>query len=363
MFDSMSLDTLSTDVLEQQLIGLERKRSQLAAEELGILEVLDRRQVATGDGCRSLSEWVAARLDVSSASARSLVGTMRRTSGRSDLRDALASGGVSFDRVEAVSRINEDVGLLEHLDVGGVGREAAKRIRVGVGDETRSLEDSFLVLQPSLDESWWRLWGGLDGYLGSIVDQTLTERADRLGPVSGASGSSGSWRRAMALVEVCAGENPASSQVTVFVDARRAVGTDGESGVVLEAGPRVGRRVLEAVLCDTSVEVIARTADGGYLDYGRRTRTATRAQKHALWDRYAGRCAVDGCDSRSRLEAHHVTPWAQGGDTDLDGLVLLCWFHHHVVVHRRGFHIYTQPGTGRVRFHKPRFRPEWEPSI
>ncbi|HSJ84598.1 MAG TPA: hypothetical protein VLA91_12350, partial [Acidimicrobiia bacterium] len=77
----------------------------MAGKDLAILEELDSRQVATGDGCRSLSEWTASRLDVSPDTAKSLVRTMRRTSHRPELREGLASGEVSFDRAEALSRI------------------------------------------------------------------------------------------------------------------------------------------------------------------------------------------------------------------------------------------------------------------
>jgi hypothetical protein len=78
-----------------------------------------------------------------------------------------------LDRVEAVSRIPEPVGLLQHLDVAAVLREAARRARITAEDEFRSADDRFLVLQPSLDESWWKLWGGLDGVSGAIVDKVL----------------------------------------------------------------------------------------------------------------------------------------------------------------------------------------------
>jgi hypothetical protein len=361
MFDSK--EALTVDEREQRLIAAEETIARLRAIQLEDLAALDTAQVATGDGCKSLSEWVAARLDVSLDTARSLVRTMRRTAGRSDLRQALASGTVSFDRVEAVSKITDQAGLLLHLDVAGVAREAARRARVTAEDETRSLEDSYLVLQPSLDESWWQGHFGLDGYLGSIVDKALSERADQLPALPDGTRGSSSWRKAMALADVCMGEDAPANQLTVFVDATQAAETSGQSGVILEAGPKVGRRVLEGILCDSDVEVIARTEDGEYMNYGRRYRTATPAQKRALLDRYAGRCAADGCDSRYRLEAHHSTSWTQGGETNLDEMVLLCWFHHHVVVHRRGFMIYTHPETGRIRFRAPKIQPEYEPSI
>ena len=361
MFDSR--EVLTVDQREQRLIADERLIARIRARQMRDLEALDTAQVATGDGARSLSEWVAARLDVSLDTARSLVRTMRRTSGRSDLREGLSSGDVSFDRVEAVSRISEDVGLLLHLDVAGVRREAAKRVRVTASNEAKTLEDSYLVMQPSLDESWWQGHFGLDGYIGSIVDKALTERADQLPANPDGSKGSSSWRKAMALADVCMGQDAPASQLTVFVDATQATQTGGEAGVVLEAGPKVGRQVLEAIFCDSDVEVIARSENGEYMNYGRKYRTATPSQKRALLDRYAGRCAADGCDSRYRLEAHHSTAWTQGGRTDLDDLVLLCWFHHHVVVHRRGFMIYTHPETGRIRFKQAAHPPEYEPSI
>ena len=136
------------------LVKNQQAQDRLKAQAIGVLEELDRRQVATGDGCKSLAEWAAARLDMSLDTAKTLVRTMRRTAQRVDLRELLASGEVSIDRVEALSRISGDVGLLRHLDVAGIHVEAAKRVRITAEDESRSADDQFLVMQPSLDESW-----------------------------------------------------------------------------------------------------------------------------------------------------------------------------------------------------------------
>lgn len=186
--------------------------------------------MATGDGCKSLSEWVASRLDVSLGTARSLVRTMRRTQDRPDLREALETG-VSFDRIEAVSRIPDRIGLLEHLDVAGVEREAALHTRITAGDEQRSSEDQFLILQPSLDQSWWKLWGGLDGSTGTIVDQTLTETADSLPVLPDGTRGSSSWRKATALSQLAVSDDPPAAQVTVHVEARHAAESNGQSGL------------------------------------------------------------------------------------------------------------------------------------
>jgi hypothetical protein len=348
----MRFDQLTTDNLEQRLQRNRGLRSQLDAEDLFILEELDRRQTATADGCKSLSEWVAARLDLGIDTAKSVVRTMRRTAHRPELRNALASGEVSFDRVEALSRISEEVGLLQHLDVAGVRVEAAKRVTITSEDEVRSADDQFLVMQPSLDESWWKLWGGLDGYGGAIVSKTLSEAADQLPPLPDGSGGDSSWRKANALVQLCVSDEAPPAQVTVFVDAGEAVESNGETGVVLEAGPRVGKQALEAVLCDATVEVTARAEDGTPMVYGRSQRTAPPALRRALIHESRMMCAADGCTSRHRLQVHHINSWAQGGETNPRDLVVLCWFHHHVVVHQRGFHIYRTP-QGRIRLRAP----------
>ena len=153
---------------------------------------------------------------------------------------------------------------------------------------------------------------------------------------------------------MCSSDYPPPASVTVFVDAREAAVSDGEAGVVLESGPRVGAEALEAILCDATTEITARTEDGRIMEYGRRSRTVPPALRRAVFHRDGGTCAADGCDSRYRLEAHHIIPWSQGGRTDPDNLIALCWFHHHVVIHERGFQLFRHPQHGRIRFRKPR---------
>lgn len=239
----MDRGSLSTDCLERRLVEDELLISRIRARQLGDLEELDRRQIATADGARSMSEWTAGRLDIGLDSARSLVRTMRRIQDRPDLGDRLAAGEVTFDRVEALSRISGvHAGLMEWADVGGVRREAAKRARISSEAEYRTASDQFLVMQPTLDESWWRLWGGLDGPTGTIVDKALSQKADALPDLPDGSKGSAGWRRAMALAQTCVSDEAPPATVTVFVDAREAVETNAEAGITLDAGARAGRQ-------------------------------------------------------------------------------------------------------------------------
>lgn len=350
----MEMGRATTDQLEQRLAAAEEVVSQARAVQLEVLEELDRRQVATADGSRSLSEWLAARLDLAVTTARSMVRTMRRTIDQPELREGLASS-VSFDRVEALSKLQhrDSDDLLLWTDVAGVLREAAKQTRITAEAEFRSAGDRFLVLQPSLDESWWRLWGGLDGHSGSLVDKVLSEAADGLPELPDGTKPSAGWRRATALVESLISDDVPPAQVTVIVDAKEAAPTGGEAGVILDSGARVGQQALQAILCDSTVEVTARAEDGRFMDYGRRQRTAPPALKRALLAEAGFTCAADGCQSRHRLQIHHLIPFAEFGRTDQGELVVLCWFHHHVVVHERGFEVELHPDHRRVRFRRP----------
>ncbi|HET7846202.1 MAG TPA: HNH endonuclease [Acidimicrobiia bacterium] len=351
---------VSVDQRQQRIIAAEAVISEMRAVQIEELDALDEAQVATGDGFRSLSDWTTAVLDIAPETAKRLVRTLRRTVDRPDLRTALASGEASFDRVEALSRIPENVGLLEHIDVAAVHREAAKRARITSEDEYRSADDRFLILQPSLDESWWKLWGGLDGVSGAIVDKVLTEAADQLPLLPDGTRGDSSWRRATALVQTCISDDPSPAEITVFIDSQYAVPSGSEAGVVLEAGPRIGRQALEALLCESVTEVIVNSDDGTPMNYGRRSRNIPPSLRRATIHRDGNRCVADGCQSRNRLQIHHLQPWSEGGSTDAENLITLCWFHHQVVVHQRGFTVYRVPKHGRIRFRQaiPRGPPD-----
>lgn len=87
-------------------------------------------------------------------------------------------------------------------------------------------------------------------------------------------------------------------------------------------------RVADRQLCDT--ESIALTVDihGNPLSLGRTRRVFTPAQKLALAIRDGG-CRWTNCDRpASYTEAHHIDPWSQGGNTDVDRGILLCRYHH-----------------------------------
>jgi hypothetical protein len=94
-------------------------------------------------------------------------------------------------------------------------------------------------------------------------------------------------------------------------------------------------------------------ADGRVLDVGRRTRAISPGLRRALEHRDGG-CRFLGC-GRKLCDAHHVEHWADGGETSLANVLLLCR-RHHVAVHEEGFSMELAP-DGQARFYRPDGRP------
>lgn len=156
-----------------------------------------------------------------------------------------------------------------------------------------------------------------------------------------AESSTGEQRRADALVALIAeagaskpeaGRGTARVLVTLSYDNLQAqaagAGLIGRSDQ-LSAGD------LRRLCCDADLIPVVLGTASEPLDVGTTHRLATRPLRDALAVRDRG-CAFPGCDERPPLcEAHHITPWWDGGASDLSNLVLLCHRHHGEVEPRK----------------------------
>ena len=121
----------------------------------------------------------------------------------------------------------------------------------------------------------------------------------------------------------------------------------------LDTGENVSAETSRRLACEASRVVMNHAPDGTVLDVGRKTRAIHPAMRRALTHRDGG-CRFPGC-SVKHCDAHHVEHWADGGETKLDNLLLLCRFHHRAL-HEGGFRVVLEP-DGTSRFYTARGVP------
>ena len=114
----------------------------------------------------------------------------------------------------------------------------------------------------------------------------------------------------------------------------------------------VSAETARRIACDAG-KVPMRHRSGQIMSVGRKTRTVPPPIRRALEFRDRG-CRFPGCTSK-HCDAHHVVHWADGGETKLSNLVLLCR-RHHSLMHEGGVSV-RMTEDGAVRFFHRRGRP------
>ena len=171
-------------------------------------------------------------------------------------------------------------------------------------------------------------------------------------------GPSRTVRRADALAWMAermfeSGDAPAlaSDRHEIVVHVEAEVLADGRAGrCEIEHRTAIAAETARRLCCDAGIVPVVDGANGEPLSVGRRTRSIPPAVRRALASRDRG-CRFPGCPATHRLHGHHVRHWADGGETSLDNLILLCPTHHRLV-HEGGFDV-RRLDDGAFRFTNP----------
>lgn len=120
-----------------------------------------------------------------------------------------------------------------------------------------------------------------------------------------------------------------------------------------EVSPDLARRLA----CDGVLwRLVLDPRTGLPLDVGRRIRIVPWWMRKALRARDRT-CRWPGCDVPADwTDAHHLTPWWQGGVTAVEQLISLCRYHHGLV-HEGQWLLRMDHATGEVRVWRPNGRP------
>ena len=364
-------------------------------------------------GFRTCAHWLSWRTGIDLGAAREKVRVARALEDLPTLSEAMRRGELSYSKARALTRVatveneKELMGFARHGTASHVETLVRTWRRVNrladQHDERERHRTRFLTVRPDLD-GMYVVRGRLDPEVGALLLRALEaagevlyrSAADTAGSVAPTSavgavpsevpveGATTGQRRADAIGllaeralrgELVPAEGARTApvsradrfQVVLHVGGNAlrdseslddAVATresdllsnrfgPHESG--LEDGVHVSAETSRRVACDASRVVMTHGTDGSVLDVGRKTRTVPPAIRRAL-DRRDRGCRFPGC-GLPFCDAHHIEHWADGGETRLDNLVLLCRLHHRAV-HEEEFKV-AIAHSGEIRFRWP----------
>jgi hypothetical protein len=129
-------------------------------------------------------------------------------------------------------------------------------------------------------------------------------------------------------------------------------------------GSLLSMDTIERLACDCTISRIVLDQEGMPVDIGRTSHNPTAAQRRALYAR-DHHCRFPGCRRRAQhTDAHHIKMWTEGGRTDLDNMLLLCWRHHRLV-HTNGWNVQLDR-DGYAHWTKPdgtKLKPDPPPTL
>jgi hypothetical protein len=342
---------------EDLLTAFDRGCRGIAAATASLLEIvgrLDEREDVDDPNVPDLASHLADRAGVSSATASEWVRVGRALRRLPSIRGAHAEGHLSWDQVRALTRFvtpEEDeawargaVGMRPHR----LHLEARRRLR---RKEREEAESDHALRRLSLlwddDRRFLYLEGCLASEQGAAVEAALERAAQRVAVEDRPLDRRGA-RLADALEALVAGGSEGGGPepaLVVHTDAAVLAG-GGPGRAETNSGIQLADQAVRRLACHARVRWV-KEEEGQPVAIGR----GGRAVGGALSDlvRHRDRtCRFGGCDRTWFLHVHHIRPWARGGRTTLENLVLLCGTHHRML-HEGGWSIRGDP-NGDLEF-------------
>jgi len=294
-------------------------------------------------GFQSCAHWLNFKCGFGMNSARERIRVAHALARLPKIDAAFSTGALSYSKVRAITRIADDTNEDYLLMVATHGTAHHVERLVSQYRRAKKLQDAEFAndLHEKREVTYYYDHDGclvmkarIPADQGELIVKALEmamEDGDVEEPIA--------TRRADALTQVAEtymnnSENTGSTadryQVVVHVSAETSAGNP-----YLEQGPHVSAETSRRVACDCSTTTIKEDETGEPLSIGRRSRTIPPPMRRALKARDGG-CRFPGCTNHKFVDGHHIKHWADGGETSLENLVVLCRFHHHLV-HEGGF--------------------------
>jgi hypothetical protein len=341
---------VAIDELDRSIVNLCARINAANYELLVLIREFDERAGFLKWGLSNCTQWLHWRCDLSLSAAREKIRVAHALKDLPEISRAFSTGTLSYSKVRALTRIATPSNESSFLDFAMTTTAARveERCRQLRNSQPESAAMANRVHQGRSLRTWRNAERGTMTITvevpiedGELIDQALS-KAIESGTANGPEFASTSLaaQQADALIDVCKsylhGTSDSRSnsgdayQVVIHVDHSALTRGEGRSDLPVES--------VKRLTCDGSTVTMSENARGEPLSIGRKQRTVPTAINRALWARDRG-CSFPGCTHTRYVDAHHVQHWADGGETSLDNLMLLCTQHHRLV-HEEGYEVH-----------------------
>ncbi len=312
--------------LEVELVSLFAQHTALTQRLLVKIREFDESQEWANQGALSCAHWLNWRVGLGLGAARAQIRTAHALASLPKIDAAFAAGQISYTKVRAISRIATAATEAKLLDVAleATGSQLEKiargwhkidKAQEAVRDEKRRCEIYFD------DEGMCVVSAKLRPEEGAILMKAIDAAREK------------GYQLADALVELATRSLNVSAEPTgerfhviIHTDAaHEEASVEGRLGDKV----RISAETAARLSCDATTTTVLHDKDGAIIDVGRKTRRISTKLRLALTQRDQG-CRFPGCTNRF-TDAHHVKHWSDGGETNLNNLMLLCGYHHGFV--------------------------------
>jgi len=355
------------DEIESEITELGAHIHAATYRLLELIREFDEREGWGRPGLKSCAHWLNWKVGISLGAAREKVRVAHALKDLPKVSDAFRQGQISFSKVRAMTRVatpeNEEYlmmiarhGTASHMErLVGFFRKVKRIEALEAENQRHELREmhwhvdddgSYVIKARLTPEQGERVLKAVE----SAMDEEFNERQGAPAEESTAALDSPvsepvAQRRADALARVAEGFLGGEAGTTggerstihlhTDLDTLRQDGESAESS--LDSGAKISAETSRRLACDCGVVHWEEDEDGDVLNIGRKSRSIPPAIRRALKRRDHG-CRFPGCTAHKYVDAHHIQHWADGGETKMDNLVLLCR-HHHRLVHEGGYGI------------------------
>ncbi|MCP3674460.1 MAG: DUF222 domain-containing protein, partial [Gammaproteobacteria bacterium] len=371
----------SNDKLADEITLLAGQINAANYQFLKLIAEFDRREAWASAGIRSCAHWLNWKCGIAIGAAREKVRVARCLEKLPKINEAFSSGILSFSKVRAMTRVahndNEEYLLMiaEHGTASHIEKLVGKFQKVETHqnksqEEQHSEERKMVSYQD--DDGMWHIHAKLPAEAGALVvkaiDAIMNEQKEQQQEQNVSAETSSEetteefpfdQKRVDALammaehylatktnedgVKTLAGSERCQVMLHVDINTLQSNGSDScctHKHSNLDNKHWISPQTAKRLSCDASLVTVLEDEKGNVLNIGRRSRTIPPSIYRALSLRDTT-CRHPGCCATNYLDAHHIVHWANGGETCLDNLVMLCR-HHHRGLHRGEFHIMVE---------------------